>query len=404
MSDTKFVINNLMEQVMFGDPFYNHIIPNISAADIHNLVQTCKKYKNSVTRRHIETSIINSINNRLRKIFEDKFEDFKNVLKKTGSVISGSFIIQCILDEYYDDSDVDIFVPIKENITINRTNFLGCKSEVNDFLYSIMKREGEYEGIMMRYRRDVAEEKILNVRGYVRYVDEPISSYCDNWLNPKNAHKIDKNPQDTFNRYKKMENYLTFQHEKNSDHRKKYKVDVILLNCKKSYKTLCNFVNEDFDFDICKNIYYYDGNDNIVVNNLRQILTKETEFKIAHRFGKSVTRCKKFQSRGFTFTNLSTLTYKNFHHSFYRHYDTCIVVEVKNSDNDGVREIKQYSKYTSLPQNLYEEIMTIITNNINRHTLCTDQKCHINLFNPDCNHYHKHNHNQTYEYIIVEAD
>ncbi len=67
---------------------------------------------------------------------------------------------------------------------------------------------------------------------------------------------------------------------------------------------MCDFIFKNFDFDICKNIYHRENNnDNIVIHNIKDVLTKQTTFKIGTRFGSSVLRCEKYMKRGFTFIN-----------------------------------------------------------------------------------------------------
>ncbi|AYV82962.1 MAG: hypothetical protein Hyperionvirus3_108 [Hyperionvirus sp.] len=59
-----------------------------------------------------KAKIISTINSRLLKYLgHDKLTELKNILKETGGIISGSFILQCVYDEYWEDSDIDIFAP-----------------------------------------------------------------------------------------------------------------------------------------------------------------------------------------------------------------------------------------------------------------------------------------------------
>ena len=67
----------------------------------------------------IKSLIIKEINSRLFEIFKNKLSDFKKSLVSTGAMISGSFILQCILNEKWRKYDIDIYLPIKNNGTIN---------------------------------------------------------------------------------------------------------------------------------------------------------------------------------------------------------------------------------------------------------------------------------------------
>jgi hypothetical protein len=58
---------------------------------------------------------MNKINNRLLSIFGNRLPALKKIMQKTGCVISGSFIIQCLLDETWKNTDIDFYVPMPGN-------------------------------------------------------------------------------------------------------------------------------------------------------------------------------------------------------------------------------------------------------------------------------------------------
>src|ERR1700722_4295200 len=102
-----------MKQVLYGDPFNYVIIKYLYPIDLYNLCLTNKKF-NMMLKNKIKKSIISEIENRLKNIL-DNFLEFQEFLNKSSSIISGSFIIQCILGEYWNNSDIDIYVPTKGN-------------------------------------------------------------------------------------------------------------------------------------------------------------------------------------------------------------------------------------------------------------------------------------------------
>ena len=67
----------------------------------------CKDIIN-FTNAQIEKSIICTVEERMGKIFGDGITIFKNLLSSTHAVITGSFILQCILNEKWKNSDIDI--------------------------------------------------------------------------------------------------------------------------------------------------------------------------------------------------------------------------------------------------------------------------------------------------------
>src|SRR5437762_1587018 len=64
-----------------------------------------------------EKCLIYHINERLKKIFGDKYLQFKSILSKFNLAISGSFVLQCILGIEWEASDLDIVQDIGRDYT-----------------------------------------------------------------------------------------------------------------------------------------------------------------------------------------------------------------------------------------------------------------------------------------------
>jgi len=58
---------------------------------------------------------VDRVNRRLFGLFDNQkqFDSFKRELEASEAIISGSFLVQCIINEHWEDSDIDIFVPCK---------------------------------------------------------------------------------------------------------------------------------------------------------------------------------------------------------------------------------------------------------------------------------------------------
>lgn len=95
----------------------SEVLNNLAPVDIYKFSLTSKYYY-----KHIQVNkyIIKEIDIRLQNIFGDKVNYFKELLISLNAIISGSFIIQCILGEIWIDSDVDIFLPNTENTELGR--------------------------------------------------------------------------------------------------------------------------------------------------------------------------------------------------------------------------------------------------------------------------------------------
>ena len=239
--------------VLFGDVFWNNIINYLSPTDLHNLVQTCKFYEQNINMKHVKNNTITQLNKKLFDVFGDKLSKFKTILQNLKGIISGSCVLQSILGENWKESDIDIFIPVIGN-NITKTSCNNEKSEMDDFMFT--------NGKMVKY--EAANVYYSNICGR-------IIVFC-----------------------------RTFQINNHF-------VQTILVNVNNNINKMCNFILDNFDFDICKNVYWFNNNDNIMIHKIKDILTKQTTFKIGSRFGSSIFRCEKYMKRGFTFINPDNL-------------------------------------------------------------------------------------------------
>jgi hypothetical protein len=237
-----------METILFGDIFClvkEYLIP----IDLFHLVNTCKKYRKIITLEDIKRNTINEMYKRLRDIFRNDYEDFMYVLRKNNAVISGSFIIQCMLGEYWQDSYIDIFVHKKYNmsddyrINIHDENEYDMDSCSDECFYS------DFDSI----DEDNININIVN-RGIVNYL------YHQN--------------------YKFLEAY--YYDEENELDDIYFIVNSTRINVS-IYKNnnIKKCINDNYDFDICKNIcYFYDEVDHndITISKINDIFYKRIFF------------------------------------------------------------------------------------------------------------------------------
>src|SRR3990172_4731194 len=106
----------MMDQDYLKTDFLNELTP----IALFNLRRTNQHFNTRITDVMIVKNIAKQIILRLKHIFGDKLSEFKQILQETKAVITGSFIIQCVLDVYWKDSDIDIFIPTYGN-KINKT-------------------------------------------------------------------------------------------------------------------------------------------------------------------------------------------------------------------------------------------------------------------------------------------
>lgn len=325
------------------------IIKFLKPKDCYHYTVTCKTYYNNF---NIKQNVIDEINNRLLGIFGTKLNDFKSLLQRTGSFISGSFIIQCLLDEYWTNSDIDIYVPMLDNEVYYPSNMY-MKTDVDNFMYYDMGFDGIYDGFELGAYRDKGT-KINDCLKYVR-------------------------------------NYIT---------NKNYKIQIIGLNIDKSLSEMKQFVNETFDFPICKNIYYNDVKEYIVLNNVYHMVNKETVFQTGKIMSLTIKRYYKYKRNGFVFTNKDNLTYHDIitKHDRYQNYGYALsyvnrLSKDKNYINQNIFKCCRYKNYDTVEKFLGRSIIKIEHTSYDQYK-CIPDECIINFIDSKINHIH-------YDSIIV---
>ena len=213
--------------------------------DLHALDRVYPE--NGLLTRFGDKTILAGINARLARIFGDTLPEFKKILRDTGSIISGSFVVQCILQEEWEGSDVDIYVGTETAPLIDDVGTSHPITTVEDFLYTRHKYTQQYYAAN-RYGT------ILNDIQWIR-------------------------------------NY-----EANGQ-----QLQVIQVSKKASF--LYDYIVDRYDFDICKAVYGVDhrGRDYVKIYALDEIIAKRTTFNYYNRLGESVGRCHKYRARGFHF-------------------------------------------------------------------------------------------------------
>lgn len=274
------------EIILYGDPFWCQIIKYLSVKDLYNLSKVNKYYRTKITDDVYKKNIMKCINDRLKELFENNYDDFKRLLDDYGVMLSGSFIIQCILDVKW-MSDIDLYVPIFNEVR----EYKGENCDARLSLVSI-DQEGttEFETLLSKilvyhnnydYSRygDVVSNKITKVRQYRFSKNKTSFNEPIEWMelgHPK---------------YEEMKNY------------NKPTVQTININIKNKDR-LNELLMSIFDLDICKNFYgLVNGKEYLKIFKLHEILTMRTYFKIPNNSCSSIDRYYKYKQRGFKFIN-----------------------------------------------------------------------------------------------------
>ena len=180
------------------------------------------------------------VEKRIQKVFGEHTNAFKNLLNATGAVISGSFIIQAILDEKWENSDIDVFIPVRHL----KSPHDNPTSEIEEWLLNDVKIP------MMDYY------------AACRYGDNMVGGHHIQWIR----------------NFKLNGSIIQLVH-----------VDV-------SADKIEQYILNSFDFSVCKNVYSVGK---LVVTDINGILAKSFNFAYAGNIFGSLNRMKKYSERGF---------------------------------------------------------------------------------------------------------
>lgn len=177
-------------EVIYSDWFIINMKDHVSPIDLYNLKMSTKYHYNLITYSDIKYVIISNIINKLQEMIDVKINDLLKFMDKYEITISGSFIIQCILNEYWVDSDVDMYT--YSSVNLNKNIFVN-----NNYTVSGYTTENEYATLKYIKMMGVFEKhNKLKVQLIVLDTDKDIYEYvkttcdfdvCKNIFNIKNG-------------------------------------------------------------------------------------------------------------------------------------------------------------------------------------------------------------------------
>lgn len=311
------------------------ILSYLDRKDLYYLSLTSTFYNKLIQFDKIITKTIKS---RLVNIFGEHYDVFVKMMIDNGAFISGSFIIQCILNEDWsllnEKTDIDIYVPFEGDKRIEHTFDNGHKvfyNQIEDYIYNVMGydywEEDEPHKMYTRFKYDRELPTMTKIR-----------TYTQNGIN----------------------------------------LQIISLDTDKYYD-YNKFVNL-FDFDICKNIYY--PTQKLYINNIVNVLNKRTTFNATWNLRLSVKRYHKYTNYGFVIT-------KDITYDALKDADNCDIKVYSENINKVSEHIKQIV-------NIKEK-----KTNKSRLEKCVEDECFLHFIDPTIKHSHIYAWQQTEDIIIT---
>lgn len=143
----------------------------LTIKDCYMLSLTCKIFQ-PLFGDMIQVRIDRSLRSKLETYLGDKIHLFIDAMRKSGAVLSGSFVLQALLEENWKSSDIDIFIGKDET---------QCEfSLIEKFLYSYCvatPTSYEQERLAAHYSHGVIDfDRVINYN-FAPSVDNPFHAY-----------------------------------------------------------------------------------------------------------------------------------------------------------------------------------------------------------------------------------
>lgn len=226
---------------------------------------------------------------------------------KNVAVVSGSFILQMILNEKWENSDIDIFIPAK-GVNL-KNNILGDTSDLEEF-FSFHLCPNHHAGFEYEGTTGPATQ-IKHIREYTKCIKS--IGFTQNLTGLHDANSSIQNPAS-------LREASTI-------------IQTILINVEPNFSSIKKYINSSFDLDICKNLFYYDENDVCRLDVLKasDIIDKKTNFKFHTTIFSPFYRYKKYVDRGFSFVEDKKTIFQT------------VINEALKFDSENEKYVKRYT-------------------------------------------------------------
>ena len=233
--------------VLRGDLCYA-LAPYLNFKDFINFCRVFKPRKD--LKAIFDKSMAKEIDVYLKNLFGTHYAKWKQMMALNHVILSGSTILQVLLREPWEDSDLDFFNPVAEAKTVGVTGYF---SKFEDFVYSTLDSHQERDTL----------------------------------------------PRYTFNADKTIARVDSYNIEGK-------KIQIISIRENSDYNVFDIFVRVSFDMFVLMNMFYYelDSTGTIVprlkLYNLNSIMTKISKRRVTNPRYMHEQRVIKYQQRGFT--------------------------------------------------------------------------------------------------------
>jgi len=204
--------------------------------------------------------------------------EFIHFMKHCKVVLGGSTIIQAVLNEDWPFSDIDLFIN---------------DSQMTAYRRKLSAKDEERHSNLIYHVQDILNIHAMKMNTVpVTFEIKPFPSYLESNTIP--AVKT----IDFMLNNKKIQLTITNYHSSEEDNITHY-LEKSAFEFSPGRGHIKHYL-ENSDFDICRNIYYYNGdNPTVIITDEESIRNRTFSFKVNRNIGKVLERAMKYSSRGF---------------------------------------------------------------------------------------------------------
>lgn len=270
---------------------WSNVVPFLySTADMWRLRQTCKKLRDIVKGDIVEKTNLKIIRSRLIEMAIDP-DELNKLLKETGSVLSGSFLVQCIVGDKWKDSDIDVFGQIKQKTILTERKQIippTCQRDIRTPIHKLELLPWEY--INKPFKESDAKTKHKTILNFPKASGGFNSEYGGIIGFAYSRKYVLPTPDSQI-----------IQSEKNGE---SYIKDGTIFNFVGTRINAKKYIRKCFDLSFCKN--YYDGEKLTIMHpyhvlcRIGKLVRFTNSMNFIHKIPKKVyARISKYKTRGF---------------------------------------------------------------------------------------------------------
>lgn len=149
----------LHNEVLHGDPFFQIIIKYLTTIDLYYLSNTCTYYNEIFTKKKLNDHALISVNHMFSELFGEHVIAFKNLVKNTNSIVTGLVIRDAIRKDYMSKKyNITLYTSDNNSEIIKSNHIKSLLKSLNNKRVKIeiatVIADNDIEDVVLNFNRD----------------------------------------------------------------------------------------------------------------------------------------------------------------------------------------------------------------------------------------------------------